>query len=409
MNNFVIGYMSLLIFLPAIGALVLSLFPARRPELIKLIAFGFTAMVFLMTLWMAVPDVSSASDTVRFSFDPETREAVAQMQHAFSLGWIPSFNIYYFLGMDGISFPLLILTSFVSMLAMGASWTIDRHVKAYCILFLLLETGMLGVFLALDFFLFYVFWEVCLVAMYFLIGIWGHERRIYAAVKFFLYTMAGSVLMLAAIIYLYNRSGTFDYPALLGMMRSGGLRLSGPEQLLLFLAFFLAGFAGSALVPNQVLTPGLGNHFIIQAFAVVIVGGLGSVRGTFVAAMLLGLAESIGSLLMPSISLYVCMILILQARASFALQLPSFLVFILGGAIALIGALAQRNQAPALYLASSILPFATFYAITTFLLGQMFEVCVAVTAAYGFTIIAMLIPAVSEFDVALSEGSANRG
>ncbi|MBX3449196.1 MAG: ABC transporter permease [Planctomycetaceae bacterium] len=121
------------------------------------------------------------------------------------------------------------------------------------------------------------------------------------------------------------------------------------------------------------------------------------------------IGSSLGTIFFLFIGIFVCMILILQARASFALQLPSFLVFILGGAIALIGALAQRNQAPALYLASSILPFATFYAITTFLLGQMFEVCVAVTAAYGFTIIAMLIPAVSEFDVALSEGSANRG
>ena len=91
--------------------------------------------------------------------------------------WIQSFNIYYFMGVDGISFPLVLLTSFVCLLAMGASWNIDKHVKAYCILFLLLETGMLGVFLALDFFLFYVFWEVMLLPMYFLIGVWGGPRR----------------------------------------------------------------------------------------------------------------------------------------------------------------------------------------------------------------------------------------
>ena len=115
----------------------------------------------------------------------------------------PSFNIYYFLGVDGISLPLVLLTSFVSMLAMAASWPINKHVKAYCILFLLLETGMLGVFLALDFFLFYVFWEVMLLPMYFLIGVWGGPRREYAAIKFFLFTLVGSVLMLIAILMLY--------------------------------------------------------------------------------------------------------------------------------------------------------------------------------------------------------------
>ena len=117
-----------------------------------------------------------------------------------------SFNIYYFMGIDGISFPLVLLTSFVSMLSMAASWPITKHVKAYCILFLLLETGMLGVFLALDFFLFYVFWEVMLLPMYFLIGVWGGPRREYAAIKFFLYTLLGSVLMLIAILMLYFAS-----------------------------------------------------------------------------------------------------------------------------------------------------------------------------------------------------------
>ena len=107
------------------------------------------------------------------------------------------------MGVDGISLPLVVLTAFISMLAMGASWTIKKHVKAYCILFLLLETGMLGVFLSLDFFLFYVFWEVMLLPMYFLIGIWGGPRTEYAAIKFFLYTLVGSVLMLIAILMLY--------------------------------------------------------------------------------------------------------------------------------------------------------------------------------------------------------------
>ena len=120
--------------------------------------------------------------------------------------WIPSFDIHYFLGIDGISFPLVVLTSFISLLSMAASWPINKHVKAYCILFLLLETGMLGVFMALDFFLFYVFWEVMLLPMYFLIGVWGGPRREYAAIKFFLYTLVGSVLMLIAILMLYFNS-----------------------------------------------------------------------------------------------------------------------------------------------------------------------------------------------------------
>ena len=118
------------------------------------------------------------------------------MQHVRRRPWIPAFDIHYHLGLDGISFPLVMLTSFLSMLAMWASWPIPKHVKGYCILFLLLETGMLGVFMSLDFFLFYVFWEVMLLPMYFLIGVWGGPRREYAAIKFFLFTLVGSVLML---------------------------------------------------------------------------------------------------------------------------------------------------------------------------------------------------------------------
>src|SRR5436189_5016094 len=128
------------------------------------------------------------------------------MQNGFNIPWIPSFNIEYFMGVDGISLPLVMLTTLVSFLAMWASWSITKHVKAYCILFLLLETGMIGVFLALDFFLFYVFWEVMLLPMYFLIGVWGGPRKEYAAIKFFLYTLVGSVLMLIAILILYFNS-----------------------------------------------------------------------------------------------------------------------------------------------------------------------------------------------------------
>ncbi|HUY34200.1 MAG TPA: NADH-quinone oxidoreductase subunit M [Pirellulales bacterium] len=191
-------WLSTIVFLPAFGALLLMFAPKDKPEQIKLVSLFITVAVFGLTL--IIPLGWLGHESAHFDKD------VAEMQDAFSRDWIPSFNIYYLMGMDGISFALVILTSFVSMLAMGASWPIQKHVKAYCILFLLLETGMLGVFLALDFFLFYVFWEVMLLPMYFLIGVWGGPRREYAAIKFFLYTLLGSVFMLIAILMLYFNS-----------------------------------------------------------------------------------------------------------------------------------------------------------------------------------------------------------
>ena len=190
--------LSLIVFLPAAGALALMLpfFPKDKPELVKLVSLFITIAVFLLTVYMAMGGGGAG----------QFEKGVAEMQDAFSLPWIPTFNIYYLMGVDGISFTLVLLTSFLSVLAMGASWPINKHVKAYCILYLLLETGMLGVFMALDFFLFYVFWEVMLLPMYFLIGVWGGPRREYAAIKFFLYTLLGSVLMLIAILMLYFNS-----------------------------------------------------------------------------------------------------------------------------------------------------------------------------------------------------------
>ena len=186
---------SALVFLPALSALVLACVPldAERSRLWALIT---TAVTFVYSVWLF-----TASDA-QFNAD------LGSMQSSFSVSWIPSFDIDYFMGIDGISLPLVILTTFVSLLAMAASTSksITRHMKAYCVLFLLLETGMIGVFLALDFFLFYIFWEVMLLPMYFLIGIWGGPRREYAAIKFFLYTLFGSVLMLIAILMLYFNS-----------------------------------------------------------------------------------------------------------------------------------------------------------------------------------------------------------
>ena len=185
--------LSLITFLPLLGALVLACVPGDRRDALRCITLATTALVLAVC-------VLGFFGTNRFDV------AADSMQAVFHLPWIESFGIYYCMGVDGISFPLVMLTALVCFLAMGASWTIEQHVKAYCILFLLLETGMLGVFLALDFFLFYVFWEVMLLPMYFLIGVWGGPRREYAAIKFFLYTLAGSVLILIALLLLYFHS-----------------------------------------------------------------------------------------------------------------------------------------------------------------------------------------------------------
>jgi NADH-quinone oxidoreductase subunit M len=201
--------LSAIIFLPALGALVLCLPYRADDRAVRRFSLTMTLVVFLLTLWLALP--TSVSSRIGL-YDL----ANADFQNKVTHDWIPRFNIHYSLGVDGISLPLVLLTSFLSVLAMWASWPITKSVRGYCILFLLLETGMLGVFLSLDFFLFYVFWEVMLLPMYFLIGIWGGPRREYAAIKFFLFTLAGSVLMLVAMLmlYFYSSPNTFDIPTL---------------------------------------------------------------------------------------------------------------------------------------------------------------------------------------------------
>lgn len=191
-----------IVFLPALVAAFLSLpiIPKAREEFIRWTSLLTLAVVFVLSLWMAWPQLFGATGPAQF------RLGEPGMQSVVKLPWIDAFGIEYLLGVDGISMPLVVLTTFLSMLAAAASWPITKHVKAYHVLFLLLVTGMLGVFVSLDFFLFYVFWEVMLLPMYFLIGIWGGPRREYAAIKFFLYTLLGSVLMLLAILMLYFTS-----------------------------------------------------------------------------------------------------------------------------------------------------------------------------------------------------------
>ncbi|MGB7730703.1 MAG: NADH-quinone oxidoreductase subunit M [Candidatus Acidiferrum sp.] len=170
--------------------------------------------------------------------------------------WIASPAINYHLGVDGISMFLVILTTFLTPICVLASYKgVHFRFKEFHVMLLLLELGVVGVFLSLDMFLFFLFWEIMLIPMAFLIGIWGHERRIYAAIKFLIYTMAGSILMLVGIIWLYNATGTFDLPTIQAMIQSGQLQLSARSEILLFLAFFVAFAIKVPLFPLHTWLP----------------------------------------------------------------------------------------------------------------------------------------------------------
>jgi NADH-quinone oxidoreductase subunit M len=218
--------LTLVTFLPAVGAVVVLLLPRRQEGVTKLVALGTTVVSFVASL------------PVYFRFDPTS----AEYQFVEQRGWIPSLGVTYHLGVDGISVLLVLLTTFLMPLVLLSSWSsVEARWKEFAITMLLLETGMLGVFVALDLFLFYVFWEAMLIPMYLIIGVWGGPNRIYAAIKFILYTLAGSLLMLVAILVLYFHHGaatstyTFDLPVLTRYVLPGGL-----TQDLLFLAFALA-------------------------------------------------------------------------------------------------------------------------------------------------------------------------
>jgi NADH-quinone oxidoreductase subunit M len=197
--------LSLIVFVPAAGALFLTLLgPLLLPSdgAKRWFTLAVMAATLALSVVAALPQGAAGAVGSHAAFDVH----LGEMQSVYVQCWIPSLNIDYALGVDGISLPLVLLTTVVGVLSMAASWTITKHVNAYCIVFLLLQTGVLGVFLSVDLFLFYVFWEVMLVPMYFLIGVWGGPRRLYAATKFFLFTLFGGVLMLVAILLLYFAS-----------------------------------------------------------------------------------------------------------------------------------------------------------------------------------------------------------
>jgi NADH-quinone oxidoreductase subunit M len=227
------GILSVITYLPLAGALLLLLFPKQQRQAIARFATGVALADFLLS----VP--------LFFAYD----RASADFQFLEDVSWIPSIGVRYMMGIDGISLLLVLLTTLLGFLSILSSWSaIQEREKEYYIFMLVLQTGMLGVFMALDFFLFYVFWEVMLVPMYFLIGIWGGPRRLYAAIKFFLYTLLGSVLMLLGILALYffyhGEYGTYTF-SIPELHRLGAL--ATPDWLELQRWVFWAFFVGFAI------------------------------------------------------------------------------------------------------------------------------------------------------------------
>ena len=194
-------YLSIIIFLPVLGAIIIALLPGANGRRIKYTAAAFTAVSFVLSL------------AVFFMFD----RGLAGPQFVERASWIPSLNVQYLMGVDGLSLPLMVLTTLLGLVAVYVSWNINLRVKEYFAWLLLLETGILGVFCSLDLILFFIFWEVELIPMYMLISIWGSGRKEYSALKFVLYTLVGSAMMLAGILLLYFQAGTFDMVVLAGM------------------------------------------------------------------------------------------------------------------------------------------------------------------------------------------------
>ncbi|MGQ9523823.1 MAG: complex I subunit 4 family protein [Armatimonadota bacterium] len=228
--------LTLITFTPLLGAVVVMFLPRENRAAIRWVSVISSAV----SLALCVPLIAGFAG-------PHERMPFVE-RHA----WIYAIRAEYYLGVDGLSLPLVVLTAALSLLSLIYSWNIEDRTKEYFALFLILEVGMLGTFMALDFFLFYVFWEVSLVPMYFIIGVWGGPRREYAAIKFFLYTLVGSVAMLLAIIYLRLVCGTFD---MIRLAQMNPLEGQWPQIALVFWAFFLAFAIKVPLFPFHTWLP----------------------------------------------------------------------------------------------------------------------------------------------------------
>ena len=231
--------LTIAILLPLAGAVTIALLDREQTQQIRWVALLTSLLTFLLTVLLYAG----------------LRVDTPGMQFREIHPWIKAPPIYYHLGVDGLSALLILLTGFLTPLCVLVSWTdITRRVKEFFLFLLALETGMIGVFASLDLVLFFLFWEVMLIPMYFLIGIWGHERRVYAAAKFIIYTMLGSALMLVGILYLYNLTGTFDLPRIMESLTSSTLLTHSVERWL-FLAFFVAFAIKVPLFPFHTWLP----------------------------------------------------------------------------------------------------------------------------------------------------------
>src|SRR5271156_98758 len=239
--------LSVIIFLPLLGVPALLMLRSEDHTWIRPVALAVSLAEFVISLAFLLPTFNSANPGYQFVENHR---------------WIGD-AIQYHIGVDGISLFLVLLTTFLTPLAILCSWnSIHEYVKGFFVSLLVIETAMIGVFVSLDLFLFFVFWELTLIPMYFLVGIWGHTRRIYAAVKFILYTMFGSILMLVAILWLYNLSGgasgavrTFDLVELVARLQRGIIALPPQTEMWLFLAFFLAFAIKVPLFPLHTWLP----------------------------------------------------------------------------------------------------------------------------------------------------------
>ena len=239
MNTLDSGILTLITFIPLAGGLLLLLFP-RRDRDIRVFALVVSLLTFALSLHLP-----AHFHRWQPGFQYETDQP-----------WIPTPNIHYHMGVDGISMWLIVLTTFLTPLCVLISWnSIQDRVKEFFILLLVLETALIGVFVSLDLFLFYFFWESTLIPMALLIGMYGHGRRVYAAVKFFLYTMIASVFMLAAILWLYAKTGTFDLVALQSAVRGGHVEGFMSAAPWLFLGFFIAFAVKVPLFPFHTWLP----------------------------------------------------------------------------------------------------------------------------------------------------------
>jgi NADH-quinone oxidoreductase subunit M len=230
--------LTLVTLVPAGGALLLVLFP-RRARDIRRFALVVSLLAFILSIHLPAHLIRSQPG---FQFE-------------INKPWIPTPKIHYHMGVDGFSTWLVLLTTFLTPLCVLISWRIQDRAKEFFILLLVLETALIGVFTSLDLFLFYFFWEATLIPMALLIGIFGHERRVYAAVKFFLFTMIGSVFMLAAILWLYAKVGSFDFATIQNAIRTGQVPNFGAAALWLFLGFFVAFAVKVPLFPLHTWLP----------------------------------------------------------------------------------------------------------------------------------------------------------